>query len=177
MVSTSGREIARRSGASDLDVASHRALQQLRDLHMLPGAVMQLDVTAPAISSGQKLLKLLSSKFFRVATLEVSANFDGMEHLTSDLGTAAGFTEDVAASEFAKAHGIVTGGEVDAVACLQCLSAAKNANPQIVNTDLPPAVQHKYWSVLYKYAHLLALTLADLATPAAVEPMQIQTFG
>jgi hypothetical protein len=32
-------------------------------------------------------------------------------------------------------------------------------------------------NLLYKYATVLAISLSDLAKPADVEPMHVQTFG
>ena len=57
------------------------------------------------------------------------------------------------------------------------MAAAAAANPNIVNPALTFEQRAGYWQLLYRFSHLLALTLVDLSTRAAVEPMQIHTFG
>ena len=51
MLVTSGREVSRRLGAEDAEAAASTALLQMRELHMLPGAAVQLDVTPPAAAT------------------------------------------------------------------------------------------------------------------------------
>ena len=60
---------------------------------------------------------------------------------------------------------------------MQRVAAAERTNPELVSTKLPPAARARYFAVLYRYAHLLAMTLEDLSSPAQVEPMVVRTFG
>ena len=79
-MSTSGREIGRRRGASDLDAAAHLALQQTRKLHMLPGVALHLEASSPPEGVSRCLKQLLDNTIFRYQ-MHVHANFEGMEHL------------------------------------------------------------------------------------------------
>ena len=47
VLTTSGTEVARRLNNHDLEMCGAEALREMRELHLLPGAKVALDVTAP----------------------------------------------------------------------------------------------------------------------------------
>ncbi len=114
---------------------------------------------------------MLGSKVFKV----LSADVDGMEHLTADLpplpkeaclalGNKLGLLEWSVESK-------------EGIRRLTRLSAILEQNPKIVNDSLPPQVQAKYYQAIHDFVDVFALSLDDLRTPARTEPFHIATFG
>lgn len=50
VLGATGREVARRQGAADIDQAGPAALKEMRQLELLPGALLGLDATPPLAS-------------------------------------------------------------------------------------------------------------------------------
>jgi hypothetical protein len=57
------------------------------------------------------------------------------------------------------------------------MAAAEAANPDIVNKTLPVEIQQRYFRLLFRYTHLLATDLSDIAEPARVPHFEVRTFG
>ena len=58
---------------------------------MLPGAALQLEVSAPPAGAAKKLAQILHTQIFRVQTCAIHASFEGMDHVNPALAAAAGF--------------------------------------------------------------------------------------
>ena len=110
-------------------------------------------------------------------TTVCAAQIEGMDHISSTLAAAAGFSRWEDAAAYAQQCGIaVTPGE-EALQRLQRIAASERKNPHMIHPSVPPQLRSSYYQLLFKWAPLIAVSLSDLRTPATVPPMQIRTFG
>ena len=66
VLTTSGREVARRQGATCVNEAGAESLRQMRELQLLPGAVLTLDVTDNPASAAARVRRVLNTQVFKV---------------------------------------------------------------------------------------------------------------
>ena len=87
MLVTSGIEVARRQGAADPSTAGAEALRQMREMQLLPGAVLSVDATDHVEAVVSRVRKLLTTNILRVKAVSVeqsaeeqiaAANIEGM---------------------------------------------------------------------------------------------------
>ena len=97
-----------------------------------------------------------------------------MDHLTDappPLSTSAGL------ALAAKLHVAPTPTAPADFHCLAKLAKVLEANPHLVNPELPTKDATAYYQTVYDHLGAFALTLEDLQEPARVTPFQINTFG
>ena len=58
--------MARRQGAADVNAAGTESLRQMRELQLLPGAVLTLDVTDNPTSAAACVRRVLNTQIFKV---------------------------------------------------------------------------------------------------------------
>ena len=58
--------MARRQGAADVNAAGTESLRQMRELQLLPGAVLTLDVTDNPASAAARVRRVLNTQIFKV---------------------------------------------------------------------------------------------------------------
>ena len=135
-----------------------------------------IDASPAPEAVAQRIHKKLSREFFSYNAQACPA-FQGMEHLTDELREGSGITTPENALQKLKEWQVEKGAHPNFVERVQRVEIAFRLNPGIINPELPESNKRLYRQLLYDFAGILAVSLADLREPARVEPMHIRTFG
>ena len=147
VLTTSGREVARRQGLTSptaLDAVATTALLEMRELAHLPANTMIIDATPDASTVANRIDTVLQKAIFCVNQSIVAANLDGMSLSNLPLAEASGLLTPQATEDWALRHGIPPDTRPDRPTRILRVAAAEKQHPSMVCPDLSATDAAKY---------------------------------